>query len=203
MKKIIMLLVMMVVIFSDNSEAYLPEKTHPLINDKAVELSTVDNYLKSQLGFNDGKLEFINGKNVVQWLQKGGTDEDDPSARGAMHFHDPTKDWSNAGIFGLFYSSLQWAQNHSAPTTVGTCTDLGPLGITCPEPLPDSNPYWSWPAARTNYYDALTSADSTTRGEKFANTFLVLGHVMHLLADAAVPEHARNDQHLMLMEEIS
>lgn len=57
---------------------------------------------------------------------------------------------------------------------------------------------------RENYYVALTGKDFTgaqiamtkeTRDEYFAMTFRGLGHQMHLVQDAAVPEHTRNNAH--------
>jgi len=177
---------------------YLPEKnTHPLINEKALDQSGVMNYLNNQLGFIRGIDEKLNGKKVSDWIKQGGTDEDkDNWYRGMWHFHDPTKEWRYAGIFGMAFSSLDWSQNK----TIGpgpTCSDLTPLDVPCTQPPPGSNPTWSWPAARNYYYQALTSGDPTVRGEKFGKTFLALGHVMHLLADTSVPEHSRNDQHFL------
>jgi len=173
----------------------MPEKTHPLINDAALRLSIADSYLKKQLGVANGIEEKFNESKVRDWIQKGGTNEDEDSFyRGFYHFHDPTKDWAYASIWGLSFSSLNWAQDHTAGA-IPDCVDLGPFGIECPAVIPNANPDRSWPGARKYFYDALTASDPTTREQIFANAFKYLGHVMHLLADAAVPEHSRNDQH--------
>jgi hypothetical protein len=179
------------------TNGYMPNQTHPLVNKNAVELSSVGDFLKNRLDFTTGIDEVVDGKSVSKWMQIGGTDEDN-FPRGVDHFHDPTKAWGNAGILGQGFSSLQWAQDHTigpAPTCEGLSA-LG-IGIPCPEPPPSANPTWSWPAARNYFYQAVTSADPTERDAQFGKTFYTLGRVMHLLADAAVPEHTRNDQHMM------
>lgn len=59
---------------------------------------------------------------------------------------------------------------------------------------------WSWQNARDRYYAALVStvtsaASQGQRVKAFADTFRALGQVMHLVVDASVPEHTRNDIH--------
>ena len=198
MKKIIFVSALMLILLPPGiNYAYLPLKTHPLINNKAVKASTVDSYIKSQLGLVGGIQEIVNGKPIIEWMQEGGTDEDN-NTRGVNHFHDPTKLWDYAGILETGYSSLQWAQDHTVGKAL-SCADLLSLGVngSCPEPPPSSNPSRSWPGSRKSFYDALTSKVTGIREQYFADTFKYLGHVMHLLADAAVPEHARNDSHMI------
>lgn len=196
MKKIILLVLAAVLFYPGVINAYLPQRTHRLINEKSLDLSNVDSYIKSQLGFANGVKEIFSNKSIMEWIKQGGEDED-ANIRGVFHFHDPTKAWNNAGIWGIAFSSLDWAQDHSGGP-VPTCSDLDRVGLSCPPPPPGSNPEWSWPGARKYYYEALTSGDAAIRGEKFGKIFLTLGHVMHLLADAALPEHVRNDSHLIL-----
>jgi hypothetical protein len=50
---------------------------------------------------------------------------------------------------------------------------------------------WSWKDARTLYRDALR----TNRQKSWADLFRALGQLMHLVADASVPEHVRDDMH--------
>ncbi len=187
---------MIVLLFPLPSSGYMPKFTHRQINENAANKSSLDAYLKNYLGFPNGLKEAINNVKVIDWLKEGGTDEDN-NIRGLYHFHDPLKTWSTAGILGLGFSALDWSQNN----TVGpapTCEGLAAVGIgPCPEPPPSANPTWSWPAARQYFYQALTSGDPAVRGENYAKTFLALGHMIHLLADMAVPEHARNDQHML------
>ena len=178
------------------SFSYLPEKTHPLINNKAAGLSKIGDYLLNQLGLSEGTQKIINGKTLIEWLQDGGKDEDSPPIRGAFHFHDPTESWVSAGFYNAAFSSLDWAQN-KAVGAAPTCVDLSAFGVSCPEPPPAVNFEFSWPGARAYFYQALTSSVLGIRDQYFAKTFESLGHVMHLLADAAVPEHTRNDAHVM------
>ena len=173
----------------------MPKKTHPLINQSALDLSGVDKYLKNILGYSEGVRESLNGKEIYKWIRQGGTDEDSPSVRGIFHFHDPTKTWNSAGLWGSAFSSLNWAQNKTVGLAPTTCYDLVANEIQCPEQPPSSNPDRSWPAARKSFYEALTSSNKLTREQNFSDAFRSLGHVMHLLADAAVPEHTRNDAH--------
>ncbi len=189
MKKYALFLLVMLLLGSSTSSAYLPTNTHPLINETAIRSSDVDWYLKNYLNLQKGIEEVVNNREIFKWLTRGGTEEDN-NVRGLYHFHDPTKEWSVAGILGIGFSSLLWAQDH----TTGLAPDCQNFNVICTE---SSNPEWSWPATRTYYFQALTSADSAMREGRFGKMFLTLGRVMHLLADATVPEHSRNDAHMV------
>lgn len=54
---------------------------------------------------------------------------------------------------------------------------------------------WSWQDSRRYFRTALIGATSDEREQAFADTFRALGQVMHLVVDASVPEHVRNDEH--------
>jgi hypothetical protein len=56
--------------------------------------------------------------------------------------------------------------------------------------------HWSWHDARRAFLDALTEASAEARESRLADTFLTLGHLTHLVQDASVPAHTRNDPHL-------
>src|SRR5262249_50620705 len=55
---------------------------------------------------------------------------------------------------------------------------------------------WSWPNARDRYYQALTLPSKSEREARFADLLRTLGQTMHLVQDASVPAHTRNDPHL-------
>ncbi len=96
------------------------------------------------------------------------------------HFHDPLQAWDEAGLdlgVARYDSSIVWMQRRNQEV------DAKGTGN------------WSWPDARGYFYDALTAANSGTRGDAWADTFRALGQVMHLVVDASVPEHVRNDAH--------
>lgn len=197
-KKIGCLLIISILLISGKAYCYQPQITHRRINEKALEYSAVNNFLINKLGYLNGTEEVVGENKIGNWLENGGTDEDVPDLRGAFHFHDPTKSWSNAGILSAFYSSINWAHNKTGDSTVPDCSNIiAALDIACTVSPPSTNPEWSWATAYDSFYKALTLKNPLEREINLANTFLTLGHIMHLLADSAVPEHARNDQHMI------
>ena len=180
-------------------------ETHEAINEKIAggnfNVFSLGNYLKNNIGLIDGVSEIIVNsgvkKTVTEWLQIGGRYEDAPPEntiayrRSRNHFHNPllpliqayyTDYLSFCDIGHCPLSAILWAQGpQNSDFALGF--DLNPGGD------------WSWPMTRQNYYNALTSADKSTRDTNFANTFRGLGQLMHLVQDMSVPEHTRNDFH--------
>ncbi len=148
---------------------------HRNINENATQQSSTDSYLKKQPRMPNGIDEIVNKAKIRQWLSSGGKTEDN-SVRPLNHFHDPLKEWGDAGMT-VSHSSLVWAQLQDPV--------FDPYGT-------EKNNY-TWLQARTYYYQAITTGSE----EFFADTFLSLGMVMHLLADASVPAHVRTDPHLV------
>ncbi len=54
----------------------------------------------------------------------------------------------------------------------------------------------SWAEDDANAFTWTAGLEAYAR-EDYHRAFLILGHVLHLLEDAAVPEHVRNDMHLL------
>ena len=79
-------------------------------------------------------------------------------------------------IYGI--SSLLWAQDGSYQFN-----------------LDEDEGDWSWQKIRELYYSALISTTDALRQENFAKVFRGLGHQIHLVQDAAQPDHVRNDGH--------
>ena len=190
----------------------LMEDTHKAINEYIAQgmISgfSVDTYLKNNLGFAAGSQEGLYGyseiknryltQEIWKWLGEGGIMEDRPGTwsdflpwnetRSVNHFHNPLKvNWAEAGLNDIYsgQSSILWAQNSNQ--------------------LLGGN--WSWQDARQYFYIALTGYDfdgaviASTQSEKdtfFARTFRAVGQQMHLVQDASVPEHTRNDAHNLL-----
>lgn len=175
----------------------LQEKTHRAINETIAQSTvsgfSLDLYLMDTLGFSKGKDEPINGSEVYKWLGYGGEQEDVPSdivtllsnrARNNNHFHNPMKssaEWSTAGLNDTVLeitfngeSLILWAQN----------------------PNQHIGGKWSWPDARSYFYNALTATSKAERERYFADTFRAAGQQMHLVQDASAPEHVRNDIHI-------
>ncbi len=202
----------------------LKEDTHQAINEHVAQNTigsfSLNNYLMDNLGLMKGVKEELNGvdtegkkvkKRIFKWLGYGGFQEDRPGewydyvlgkpTRSVNHFHNPLiENWDDAGLddWVLFFhytgqSSVLWSQN--------------------PDQDPDQNlgDEWSWPDAREYYYIALTGRDFTgsevsllpdeteeaKRERYFADTFRGVGQLMHLIEDASVPEHVRNDIHIL------
>ena len=193
-----LILTVSVFMFSKNALSWDNEKTHQDLSKYAAENSvlskTKGDYLKN-LSFNKGLEEIFiwnnRGLDVIKWFQEGADFEDigtvfemaTNKARSNNHFHNPLKGWQNAGlddyVLGLHVSgesALVWAQDSikQSNATEGN---------------------WSWKTVRDYYYKALTMQSHTVRQEYFAKTFRGLGHQMHLIQDAAQPDHVRNDAH--------
>ncbi len=166
----------------------LNEQTHELINEQAAETSQLDSVLKEQLGLPDGTATRFKENRVLQWIRLGGRLEDEGTlwemlrgkARFFRHFHDPLQPWDQAGLKFLFFprfqSSIRWAQRTDQSRETG-------------------HGNYSWLDARRYYQTALTGESPTLREQAFADTFRALGQTMHLVVDASVPEHVRNDEH--------
>jgi hypothetical protein len=168
--------------------------THELINEM-ISFNNFNNfslntYLIDHLGINEGVNELFNGNAVSRWIRKGGLYEDEPwnppfdftlpYLRSVNHFHNPLTEKGFSGfLFGVSLSgdsSVKWAQ----------------------KPIHTQSPggHYSWYDARDYFYKALITRDKTFREKFFAETFRALGQLMHLLQDASVPEHTRDDFHV-------
>jgi Tol biopolymer transport system component len=134
---------------------------------------------KEELMFINGINESFKGIKIIEWIKYGGAMEDatwglwsGTNYRYTRHFHDPLLSWNEAGLWNCD-SFILWAMK------------------TNEDPLSFKNEY-SWPMARQYFYDALVGDDSENN---YAELFRALGQLMHLVSDAAVPAHARNDLH--------
>jgi hypothetical protein len=160
--------------FHQNIEAYDNEIAHRHINENAISGdSFVRTFLRTTLRFNKDINQKIGEKRIWEIISDGGYEEDEPGYRPLRHFHDPLKPWDEAGFLSQFTSMIFWAQT--------------------PEPDNDYELYneYSWWGARNAYRNALLSGSE----EEYALTFRSLGQLMHIVSDAAVPEHVRNDAH--------
>lgn len=155
--------------------------THAAVADVAARNSQciLSAFLQNDLLFGNGvdtEMEGPGGtvRSISSWLQYGAIKEDDfefPVSRSFYHFYDPTRDRGLTDDVPFDYeSSLIWAYN-------------------------DSDNIWDWKNARDYYYDALTSPSSITRQQMYSRTFRAMGQVVHLITDAAQPQHTRDDAH--------
>jgi len=172
--------------------AFDDQSTHRILTETTVPQSRLDSVLKRELGFADGAETVLAShgrrQDARSLLAIGSILEDDPACRASNHFHNPLRGFSSAQLGDLrtvveavcgqrLLSSAVWGTRHVSPTVHGE---------------PTANTF-DWDAARMAYLQALTAADPAAREEAFGDTFLALGHVLHLVQDLAVPAHARND----------
>jgi len=157
--------------------------SHALINEVAAQNNQrFHELLRRSLGFPDGSSTVLraNGESlrIREWIRLGGMREDD-FLRFLRHFHDPLKPWDAAGLnvgVDRYDSSIRWMQE---PNQGGL----------------DTGGFWSWRDARRLYYQALVESNANYRQVLWADLFRALGQIMHLVVDASVPEHTRNDPH--------
>ncbi|MBI4686585.1 MAG: hypothetical protein HY756_02225 [Nitrospirae bacterium] len=180
---LVFLFLLFATVYSTHILWALEKDTHEFLNKKlARNYSILNNYLKDQLGFSKGIEEtFVSGnqgKTVEEWIGIGGKKEDEPAySRSLNHFHIPLVPWDSSGFKGTSKSSVIWSQ------------EQGSFGSAF-------GGDWSWKKARDSFYKGLTSLTKTDREKNLADTFRALGQVMHLVEDASVPAHVRNDAHI-------
>lgn len=161
----------------------LEKDTHAVLNEKIAKTNfngfLLGEYLKANLNIQEGVQKTYNGVSVWRWIADAGRFEDEPLyTRSFNHFHDPlVLNWNDAGYEGKM-SSAVWAQTQSQY-----------LGE------------YSWVNARDYFYSALTADSAAYWDHNYAETFRAIGQVMHLVQDASVPDHTRNDGHVLYMYE--
>jgi hypothetical protein len=163
------------------ARAYEPD-THLEIGRRAAApgVSSLDVVLKWDLGFRDGAGETFGNRSVIGLVGHGARLEDVPFTRALNHFHNPLEPWDNAGLrtpLGGGQASVRWQQSPTQNSAV----------------LGGGN--WSWQDARRRFLRALTGETKRARDRDFADLFLNLGRLSHLVQDATVPAHTRNDPH--------
>jgi len=199
-RAIIFFALISVILFIKQTAFALDQQTHAAINE-IVALGNFNNfslnsYLTNNLGIEQGTDASFNGEKIHLLISLGGAYEDDrplPYLRSLNHFHDPTKQLDQAGLDtywrGLLLpvhltgtSSILWALSKDIQNNTSF------IGI------PAGN--YSWPATRDYFYNALIATDEYTRTENFVKCFTGIGQLMHLVEDASVPLHTRNEAHI-------
>ena len=198
----IQLTILVVVFGGAISVKALNGPSHGLINRAAsgegtsdVYSNAFDNVLRESLGLPNGRDTVVRTPDltVIDFLAEGGEREDDglpfsAKARVYRHFHNPLLPWDAAGLltrypFRLqphqYTSSVRWMQADDQ-----AADDGGAAGGA-----------WAWRDARRLQYLVLTTDDARQREAYAADLFRALGQIMHLVVDASVPEHVRNDPH--------
>ncbi len=157
--------------------------THMELSDRAVSFSILDEFLKTELDIAQGIEGEISGNRVTQWVIIGSHAEDD-HIRPCNHFHNPLRNWDDAGLMivpfptlvciSINFSSVIWGQNPQAQPASFDST---------------------WQKARETFFEGLKAQSQSVREKKISETLRTLGHLIHLVQDAAQPAHTRNDAH--------
>jgi hypothetical protein len=159
-------------VFAPLASGYEVE-THREITGQAATQSTANNALINELGLSDGLLSLVGDRTLRDWMMSGAISEDD-TPRYLNHFHNPlTEGWFNAGFGGnVGQSSIIWGQNS--------------------DPING----WAWQNVRAYYLTALRASAQSARATALRQTFEGIGHLVHLVQDAASPAHTKNDPHI-------
>lgn len=178
-----------------NALAWNEDTTHVDLTSAAVRNSQAadgtGSFVSNYLGIDTGILTFIDWggglggtkDQIINWFKKGARDED-KGDRSLYHFHDPyyTNPWTGAGL--------------SLPTSPGSPEESAL--VWAKDSVSQQNNSigdWSWTSSRSHYLNALTYQLKTDRDSALVQTFIGLGHLVHLVQDMAQPDHVRNDPH--------
>lgn len=146
--------------------AYDKDNTHPALTDEIVDFYN--------LSYSDQQIS----EEFKQLLIKGAIEED-AEMRPLNHFYDPIY---NKG-FANYYSSKEWAK--SSEKQYASLINYAAIFEVSPSSLEDTS-YGDY-----SYERAIK--DYAIGNKKRA--FRALGHTFHLLEDANVPDHTRDDPH--------
>lgn len=156
--------------------AYNDKTTHPALTDEIVDFYNLlhpDNTLSAE---------------EKEWLISGSVLEDE-WPRWINHFYDPVRKigWNGEGVSGI------------SPAAVKL---IASISVTSEEPLASS--VWLNSSEAQKKYSRYggdrswqTGLVNYARGNQ-EEGFKILGHALHLLEDASVPDHTRNDTHAHL-----
>jgi hypothetical protein len=138
--------------------------------------------------------QFFNQKNTylnkfllpkeIGWLKQGAVEEDEP-ARWINHFYDPVH---NVGWSGKHLGKLSQEEGYKLGGDIAPRHSIASVDWVTNQ---------QYQAAYGRQYGNQTwqkAIKSYIYGDK-KSAFLALGHVLHLIEDATVPDHVRDDSH--------
>ena len=197
--------------------------THPAISSESIDASTADDYLKNNIGLSRGiqtELQYdadlynffirqrmyrgnfypdMTKRTVFGWLRAGSVIEDEDGyrfpIRARHHFHDPLH---NAGLedktdypnYSQLFAWVTHIYSEGFDVTGQSAIIWAISGEAQQEPFDN---FECWERARYDFHRAISETERIRREEFFADAFMELGSVMHLIEDMGVPAHARND----------
>ncbi len=191
------------------------DKVHQKINENASNIinSTLNDVLTEKLTISQGiKKKLKKGKieqTITEWISFGGEAEDygywpkdsPDNSRAFNHFHDPTKEWNNAGLDNVI-NNLYLVNYLRYPVSA----ILWGLDSGRQDFIWNFSGDWSWGNAKELYYIYLAGKNfegdliantEVERNAHLADSLRAVGQVMHLLQDMSVPLHTRNDVHIL------
>lgn len=166
--------VLLILLFASPAIAYDQHSTHPSLTYEMAQYFNIKN----------NKPEYNLTSQETKWLMRGAEDEDEP-ARWINHFYDPVH---GVGWSGKHFGSLSQAEGYK------TGADIAPR---------ESLPSYQW-VTNQDYQSAYGSEYGNQTWQKaiklFADgnkqaAFVALGHTLHIVEDATVPDHVRDDSH--------
>ncbi|MEK9132178.1 MAG: lamin tail domain-containing protein [Patescibacteria group bacterium] len=154
--------------------SYSPHYTHPDLTEQMAKLFN---------NINKNSERAVTGEEI-QWMRQGAIDEDEP-ARWINHFYNPI---NGQGWTGSRFGYLTPEQG------LATVAD-----IAAREPIPSidwvtNQDYQSAYGRQFGNQTWQKAIKAFADGDK-KSAFIALGHIMHLVEDATVPEHTRDDTH--------
>ncbi|QQG45492.1 MAG: right-handed parallel beta-helix repeat-containing protein [Candidatus Sungiibacteriota bacterium] len=154
--------------------AYDEKTTHPALTQEIVKFF---NLKSKDLKISDEDTEYI-----IQ-----GSIDEDAGARWMYHFYDPVYN-RGLSLVRQWRSSKDWGQNTLAQAKYDVGFEAKSLGGTL-GPLFGSKTDYSWERGIYEY---------AWGNKKWG--LLSLGHILHLIEDATVPDHSRNDPHPPILD---
>ena len=154
------------------SFAYADKTTHPALTNEIVKFFNIH--------YSDLKLDDKEKELIVQ-----GSIDEDAFGRWMQHYYDPVY---NRGLILLkkWQSSKEWAKDTKAQAGFMNRPFAGSIRA-----FYTSEDDYSWDRAVYEY----------VWGDK-ERGLSTLGHILHLIEDATVPPHTRNDPHLVYLDEV-
>ena len=159
-----------IILYTTSSYSFDNKTVHLEINENSAKQSRLDEDLKA-IGLSNGIKEFLKGANGAE--------------KRVFEWIRQGGDDEDAGVRAL---------NHFYDPTK-PLESAGLFGQKSSSLVWAQQNDASWNVAREHYYQALTNG----AGEEYATTFKVLGQLMHLISDKAVPAHVRDDAHPEVM----
>jgi hypothetical protein len=156
------------------ASAYDQYSTHPSLTYEMTQFFNAKNL----------NLNYYLLPNEVAWLKQGAIEEDEP-ARWINHFYDPVH---NVGWSGKHLGELSEVEGYNLGG------DMAPLHSIASVDWVTNQNYQAAYGRQHGNQTWQKAIKSYIDGDK-KSAFIALGHVLHLIEDATVPDHVRDDSH--------